>query len=181
MLTLERFMERAGFKPNDAQLEAILHKGAPLYLPAGPGSGKTRVLLWRVFNLIVFKGMDPSRIFLSTFTEKAARQLESGLLSLLAVAGDEAGRPFDTTELYVGTLHSLAGRILNERRFQSSGQRPRPPALMDELAQFLFLYRGDGNRRLLDFASRELGITKADDFYLRIQGCFHFPGANTGA
>ena len=55
------FMKDPGFKPNDAQREAILHEGTPFYLPAGPGSGKTRVLLWRAFNLIVYRGIDPAR------------------------------------------------------------------------------------------------------------------------
>jgi len=172
MKNLAHFMSAAGFSPNEAQLEAILHESGPLYLPAGPGSGKTRVLLWRTFNLIVFRGVDPGRIFLSTFTDKAARQLESGLLSLLAVAGDELGMPFDTTDLYVGTLHSLSARLLGDRRFQSSGERPRPPVLLDELGQFLFLYRGEGNRRLLEYARSELGLAEPNDFYLRVQSCF---------
>jgi DNA helicase-2/ATP-dependent DNA helicase PcrA len=172
MKTLADFMSAAGFKPNDAQLQAILHEGGPLYLPAGPGSGKTRVLLWRAFNLIVYCGVVPGRIFLSTFTEKAARQLESGLLSLLAMAGEEFGRPFDTTELYVGTLHSLSARILGDRRFQGGGARPRPPLLMDELGQLLYLYRGEGNRRLLEYAGRELGLSEPNEFYLRVQSCF---------
>ena len=172
MKSLLDFMEAADFKPNESQLAAILNESGPLYLPAGPGSGKTRVLLWRVFNLIVFRGIDPGKIFLSTFTEKAARQLESGLFSLLVLAQEELERPFDTTELYVGTLHSLSNRILADRRFLVSGTRPRPPVLMDQLAQFLYLYRGEGNRALLAYAQEELGIAVPYDFYLRIQSCF---------
>jgi hypothetical protein len=60
------------FDPNPQQEEAILHADGPLFLPAGPGSGKTRVLLWRVVNLIVTHHVAPDEIFLSTFTEKAA-------------------------------------------------------------------------------------------------------------
>lgn len=172
MKTIDHFMSLAGFSPNEAQREAILHESGPLYLPAGPGSGKTRVLLWRVFNLIVYRGVDPSRIFLSTFTEKAARQLESGLFSLLVLAQEVTGRPFDTTELYVGTLHSLSNRILADRRFLAPGTRPRPPVLMDELSQFLYLYRGDGNRALLEFAREFLDLNEPNEFYLRVQSCF---------
>jgi DNA helicase-2/ATP-dependent DNA helicase PcrA len=171
MKKLLDFMKTAGFTPNEAQSQAILHEGGPLYLPAGPGSGKTRVLLWRTFNLIVYRGVQPGRIFLSTFTEKAALQLESGLLSLLALAGEEAGRPFDTTELYVGTLHSLANRLLSDRRLAAGAVRPRPPVLMDALDQFLYLYRGEGYRALLAYAQTELGLAEANDFYLRVQAC----------
>jgi len=44
-VTLEKLWQLAHFQPNDAQREAILHVEGPLYLTAGPGSGKTRVLL----------------------------------------------------------------------------------------------------------------------------------------
>ena len=71
-LSLETLWEVTGFNPNEQQEEAIRFTSGPLYLTAGPGSGKTRVLLWRTLNLIVFNGVDPSEIFLSTFTEKAA-------------------------------------------------------------------------------------------------------------
>ncbi len=73
-VTLEQLWADAEFKPNKEQKKSILYTGGPLYLPAGPGSGKTRVLLWRTLNLIVFHEVKPEEIFLSTFTEKAALQ-----------------------------------------------------------------------------------------------------------
>ena len=80
---IEDFWAEKGFPPNDAQKRAILHTDGPLFLTAGPGSGKTRVLLWRTLNLIVYHEVNPEKIFLATFTEKAAAQLRDGLLSLL--------------------------------------------------------------------------------------------------
>ncbi|MFQ3673920.1 MAG: UvrD-helicase domain-containing protein, partial [Aggregatilineales bacterium] len=50
---ITHFWEEANFVPDPNQREAILHQEGPLYLTAGPGSGKTRVLLWRTLNLIV--------------------------------------------------------------------------------------------------------------------------------
>jgi DNA helicase II / ATP-dependent DNA helicase PcrA len=44
-ITLQELWAEAGFEPNPNQKRAILHVDGPLYLPAGPGSGKTRVLL----------------------------------------------------------------------------------------------------------------------------------------
>src|SRR5512138_1258006 len=101
MSTLENLWRLSKFKPNDEQRNAILHVDGPLYLPAGPGSGKTRVLLWRTLNLIVFQGVSPDEIYLSTFTEKAAFQLREGLRSLLGVVTNATGVPYDISRMYV--------------------------------------------------------------------------------
>ena len=58
------------FKPNTNQEKAILHTDGPLFLTAGPGSGKTRVLLWRTLNLIVFHSIKPEEIFLTGLRQK---------------------------------------------------------------------------------------------------------------
>ncbi|MDW8395609.1 MAG: ATP-dependent helicase [Anaerolineae bacterium] len=137
---LERLWQQAGFQPNDAQRAAILHTEGPLYLPAGPGSGKTRVLLWRTVNLIAVHGVPPEAIFLSTFTEKAARQLREGLRALLGLAGNVTGRHYDISQMYVGTVHSLCQRLLSDRRIHPERQRSRPPTLLDDLDQYFHLY-----------------------------------------
>jgi len=58
---IETLWAQAGFSPNQQQRDAILHIEGPLFLTAGPGSGKTRVLLWRTLNLIVFHGVPVAR------------------------------------------------------------------------------------------------------------------------
>lgn len=139
--SIEKLWEMTDFSPNDAQREAILHVEGPLYLTAGPGSGKTRVLLWRTLNLIVYNGVKPDAIFLSTFTEKAAKQLNDGLRSLLGLVTNLTGQPYDLAGMYLGTVHSLCQRILSDRRrFFPDRHRPRPPALLDDLGQYFHLY-----------------------------------------
>jgi len=134
---IEDLWEIMKFTPNEAQSEAILHVHGPLYLTAGPGSGKTRVLLWRTLNLIVYHGVAPERIFLSTFTEKAAKQLVDGLRALLGLVTNFTGQPYDLIGMYVGTVHSLCRRLLTDRRrFFADRHRPRPPALLDDLGQY---------------------------------------------
>src|SRR5439155_6695710 len=77
--SLEELWKAADFDPNDDQRRAVQYIGGPLFLTAGPGSGKTRVLLWRALHLIVHHDVKPEEIFLSTFTEKASLQLREGL------------------------------------------------------------------------------------------------------
>lgn len=142
MVTLENLWRLSKFEPNEEQREAIQHVDGPLFLTAGPGSGKTRVLLWRAVNLIVFHGIKPEEIFLSTFTEKAAHQLKEGLRSSLGLVTNLNGQPYDLTPMYLGTVHSLCQRLLSDRRhFFIDRHRNRPPQLLDELGQYFHLSR----------------------------------------
>ncbi len=140
-ISLEQLWRDAQFKPNDEQKKAIRYIDGPLYLPAGPGSGKTRVLLWRTLNLIVFHNTKPEEIFLSTFTEKAAFQLREGLRALLGSVTTKTNTHFDISNMYVGTVHSLCRRLITDRRFSVTRQRRRVPLLLDELGQYLYLYQ----------------------------------------
>jgi len=141
----------------------------PLFLTAGPGSGKTRVILWRTVNLIVFHNIKPEEIFLATFTEKAALQLKQGLQSLLSLASTHTGKPYDLGRMYIGTLHSLCQKLLVDRHLNSKRTRQRAPALMDDLNQFLFVYNHSNFERIL--AAGQLGES-GTDLYHRINGYF---------
>ncbi len=158
-LNIQDLWRSADFKPNEAQERAILHTDGPLYLPAGPGSGKTRVLLWRTLNLIVFHDVPPEAIYLSTFTEKAALQLQEGLQVLLGHVTNITGRPYDLAQMYIGTVHSLCQRILTDRRFSPGRQRTRAPHLLDELGQYFHLFR----RRNWEALTRSVGLNGDED------------------
>ena len=140
-LTIQDLWEEAGFEPNPEQKRAILHLDGPLFLAAGPGSGKTRVLLWRTLYLIVFHNVPPEEIFLATFTEKAAHQLREGIRALLGLVTNLTGSAYDISGLYVGTAHSLCRRLIIDRRFSADAQRNHAPILLDELAQYFYLRR----------------------------------------
>lgn len=137
---LDKLFKEKGFNPTKNQRDAILCVDKPLFLTAGPGSGKTRVILWRTVNLIVFHNVKPNEIFLATFTEKAALQLKQGLQGLLSIASSYTKKPYDIAEMYVGTLHSLCQKLLSDRRFSVERARVRRPVVLDELQQYQFIY-----------------------------------------
>jgi DNA helicase-2/ATP-dependent DNA helicase PcrA len=91
---------------NLEQLEAVLHKDGPLLVFAGAGSGKTRVITYRIAHLIREHGVSPRHILAVTFTNKAADELKERLTHILQ--GDEA------RGLWVGTFHAICARILRE-------------------------------------------------------------------
>ncbi|MBE0662571.1 MAG: ATP-dependent helicase [Bacteroidales bacterium] len=158
---IEHFWQIKGFKPNKKQQQAILNVDGPLFLTAGPGSGKTRVILWRTLNLIVFHKVDPKKIFLATFTEKAAHQLKEGLRGLLGMVTNETGQPYDISGMAIGTVHSICQEILidRERRFANDGERSRAPVLLDALSQYFKIYRRRYWREMLEAG----GYFKTDD------------------
>ena len=67
-----------GVSLNADQRKAVEHQGGPLLVVAGPGSGKTRVIIERVMHLVK-KGLKPSEILCLTFSEKAAGEMKQRL------------------------------------------------------------------------------------------------------
>jgi DNA helicase II / ATP-dependent DNA helicase PcrA len=87
---------------NEPQAQAVLHTEGPLMIIAGAGSGKTRVLTLRTAHLIQ-KGVDPFRILLLTFTNKAAGEMRHRIEK-------EIGS--DARSIWMGTFHSVFAKIL---------------------------------------------------------------------
>src|SRR5881396_830859 len=98
---------------NPAQREAVLATEGPLLVIAGAGSGKTRVLTYRVAHLIHAVGAKPNEILAITFTNKAAGEMRERLQRLLGAQG---------RGLWILTFHAACGRILR-REAQRLGYR----------------------------------------------------------
>ncbi|MBI9050273.1 MAG: UvrD-helicase domain-containing protein [Anaerolineaceae bacterium] len=88
---------------NQKQNQAVTSATGQALVLAGPGSGKTRVLTYRIAHLIQEMAINPYQILAVTFTNKAARQMADRLDSL--IGGKSHG-------LWLGTFHSVCGRIL---------------------------------------------------------------------
>lgn len=89
---------------NEQQREAVLYSGGPSLVIAGAGSGKTRVLTYKIAYLLASGDYSPYQILALTFTNKAAREMKERIASV--VGGATASR------LWMGTFHSIFSRIL---------------------------------------------------------------------
>jgi len=89
---------------NPPQRQAVEHVDGPLLVFAGAGSGKTRVITLRAARLVLEHGVEPQRILLVTFTNKAANEMKQRLALLL---GDARVK-----RMWVGTFHATCARML---------------------------------------------------------------------
>ena len=88
---------------NDAQRAPVIHKEGPLMVIAGAGSGKTRVLTYRIAYLME-QGVDPFNILSLTFTNKAAREMKERIAGIVGQS--------EAKNIWMGTFHSIFARIL---------------------------------------------------------------------
>ena len=133
---------------NDAQRAAVEHRGAPLLVIAGAGTGKTMTLAARVAKLVL-DGADPNRLLLLTFSRRAAQEMAHragrllhGALGLRATQGAPA-LPWS------GTFHAVGARLLREYA-GSIGLTP----------QFTILDRGDAED-LMGWVRQEQGLASS--------------------
>jgi DNA helicase-2/ATP-dependent DNA helicase PcrA len=96
---LEKYLSQL----NEAQLEPTLQKDGPMIIIAGAGSGKTRVLTYRIAYLMS-EGVDPFNILSLTFTNKAAREMKDRIATIVGTS--------EAKNLWMGTFHSVFAKIL---------------------------------------------------------------------
>lgn len=135
---------------NEAQVRAVRWEGGPLVVLAGPGTGKTRVIIHRVQDLIERRGAEPESVVAVTYTVKAAEEMRERLGALLG--GGLADR------VNVHTFHGLGSRLL--RRFGDMLGLPPSPEIIDS-AQTKRLVREIVEREKLFRWAMGMGIETA--------------------
>ena len=123
---------------NPAQREAVLTAEGPLLVLAGAGSGKTRVLTFRIARMIGDLGIRPWQILAITFTNKAAAEMRERLAAMLPDGGMRG--------MWVCTFHAMCVRILRE-----------DADLLGYTGQFT-IYDDDDSRRMVREIMTQLGI-----------------------
>ena len=122
---------------NPAQHKAVMCTKGPLLVLAGAGSGKTRVLTYRIAHMIADEGVRPWQVLAITFTNKAAAEMRERLGALL---------PGGTRGMWVCTFHAMCVRILREDA-DLLGYQPN-----------FSIYDDDDSRRLIKSIMSELDI-----------------------
>ena len=133
---------------NDAQKAPVLHKDGPLMVIAGAGSGKTRVLTYRIAHLMA-QGVDSFNILALTFTNKAAREMKVRISNI--VGSTEA------KNLWMGTFHSVFAKLL-----RIDGNKLGYPANFT-------IYDTQDSQRLISSIIKEMGLDKDIYKYKQIQ------------
>ena len=124
-------------KLNPEQREAVLHREGPVLILAGAGSGKTRVITFRIAYLIGDGHAEPDQVLAVTFTNKASQEMRERVEALI---GDAASR------VWLSTFHSLCARLL----------RREAPKI--SLSRDFVIYDSSDQVAVVKQAQRELGI-----------------------
>lgn len=136
---------------NPDQQRAIHTTEGPVLIIAGPGSGKTFTLVERIVHLVSDKNVAPEKLFVVTFTDKAAQELVTRTSNRLT----EIGVNVNLNEMYLGTFHSVCLRWLEE--FRDYTRLKRNFTLLDQFEQQYFFYQRIEAYRALPEADALLG------------------------
>ena len=162
VITENKQQQDPDFRFDEEQLDAIKHDMGPLWILAGPGTGKTEVLALRCIKHLIVEDIPAKSIIVTTFTKRAAKQLQQRIASYLRVIRDQYNiSNIHESELRVGTLHSICQDILTERGFEGY----RNFRLIDEIQQRMFIYENSFLTRSNTQFSSEEELQKSIDFW----------------
>ncbi len=162
---------------NSAQRQAVETTEGPVLVLAGAGAGKTKTITYRILNLIK-KGVAPEKILAVTFTNKAAREMQGRVISLLEKESGyffDGGKPLDLAQdkPFVSTFHSLGAFIIKEnsnslglkRHFGIFDRGESKRAVKESLEKSGYDPKSFDPAKILSVISREKGnFVTADEY-----------------
>lgn len=154
MITLDLFIKAMktaiGREPNAGQKKAVeASRASALFVVAGPGTGKTATMTMRMLKLVFVDGLEPRSVLATTFTNKAAEELRSRLLSWGYAVQEQLNKEkiskmdklwldrIDVNQIRTGTIDSLCEEILRDHRDPGTD----PPILADQFVSETLLLR----------------------------------------
>lgn len=170
MLTPDVFLrilpQATGQTLNAAQLQAVAaHSHTPLFIVAGPGTGKTAVLTLRILRAIFVDSIPPFAILATTFTRRAAQEIRSRLMLWGSAILRHSSLPhIDLSQVHLGTLDSFCEQFLQDHRVPGG----HPPLLADPFLSSMLLMRSFTTSR----AHRDPHLTA---FLGNLRGCSEDP------
>jgi DNA helicase-2/ATP-dependent DNA helicase PcrA len=126
---------------NPEQLNAVTHDAGPVLVLAGAGSGKTRVLAYRLAYLLASKKCKPWEVLAVTFTNKAAEEMRSRIAALVGASADQ---------VFMGTFHKACSTFL--RKYGHEIQVPQNFDIVDDTASLILVKR---EMRHLDYDTKK--------------------------
>ena len=139
---------------NPQQQEAVRYLGGPLFVLAGAGSGKTRVITEKIAHMIRNAGYSPRHIAAITFTNKAAREMQERVAAML-------GRS-ETRGLTVSTFHSLGMKILREEAAHAGLKKNFSILDASDSAKIVGELLGSSGREQIFAAQHQISLWKND-------------------
>ena len=144
---------------NEKQREAITTTEGPVLIIAGPGTGKTFTLVKRAVYLIIEKKVEPEKIMIATFTEKAAKEIITRISNELLTLDIDV----NINEMYIGTFHSICLRIIKENLEYT--RLKKNYRLLDQFEQQYIIFQNISRFRQIEnyesvFFEKKLGAWK---------------------
>jgi DNA helicase-2/ATP-dependent DNA helicase PcrA len=182
-LFIQAMRTAIGREPNAGQRKAVeAAKSAALFVVAGPGTGKTATMTMRMLKLVFVDGLEPRSILATTFTNKAAEELRSRLLSWGYAIQEQLAKEkiskldkiwldrLDVNQIRTGTIDSICEEVLRDHRDPGTD----PPILADQFVSETLLLRAGL------FQSQRFRDNDLDGFLCDTRGTGTF-GWNIGA
>lgn len=153
---------------NKEQRKAVLYGDGPLLILAGAGSGKTRVVTYRICDLIKRRNVAPERIMALTFTNKAAGEMKARIAAILER---------DVQHMWIGTFHSMMVRVLRQfasllaygRNFQILDSEDQLKLMKQLLEEHNFAKEACEPRAILTLISKQKSKLCGPDEFVQTQ------------